>query len=37
MERIQVTRFSFRRKGSSRKEKEKDENAFDFEKMTYLR
>ena len=37
MERIQVTRFSFRRKGSARKEKEKEENAFDYETMTYLR
>ena len=40
MERIQVTRFSFRRKGSNREKKEKDRDAiegYDFEEMSYLR
>ena len=42
MERIQVNRFSFRRKGSARikeKEQKAQENQldFDFERMSYLR
>ena len=38
MDRIQVTRFSFRRKGSARKDKERQEEPpFDLEQLTYLR
>ena len=39
MERIPVTRFSFRRKGSHRaKDKgDKDDGGYDYDKMTYLR
>ena len=41
MERIQVTRFSFRRKGSHRnKNKEREQSElldYDYERMTYLR
>ncbi|XP_046544270.1 NAD(P)H-hydrate epimerase-like isoform X1 [Haliotis rubra] len=38
MERISVTRFSFRRKGSFRKDKDKDDHKddFDYSKMTYI-
>ena len=39
MDRIQVNRFSFRRKGSNRnKDKDKEKEAsYDYDKMTYLR
>ena len=41
MERIQSTRFSFRRKGSKNKEKEARERDatfdFDYDTLTYLR
>ena len=39
VERIQVNRFSFRRKGSHRnKDKDKEkEDTYDYTQMTYLR
>ena len=37
MDRIQVTRFSIRRKGSHRSKNEKEAKGYDYDQMSYLR